>query len=565
MTTRQAHGDFAKIEADDAARRPPAAIAPPGMSARSSWLESRSLFLVLALAAIVPGLLQVFRGADDHDIGWYVYVTGRVLDGARLYVDLIEVNPPLNIVLSMPSVLIARFVGVPAVLVFELFACAMLAVSVLLCDAVMRRGGAADGVVSRRVIVLLLLFVLFAIPSASNVFAQREHFFFALFLPYLFAATRRVSGVRLGARLAGAIGVLAGIGIAHKPYFVLPWALVEAYVALRSGTWRAWLRPETLAIVLIGITYAIAVALFASGYFEVVWLARALYTKFLPVPFTSMFYRWRMIYGLLGIVVALMIPSDELSREPKRILLLATAGFICAVLLQSKGWEYHFYPTVAGATLLLALALRDALRNGRGVVRYAGGALAAICLALLCAKIGKQVLWIARPGVDHLYMSHLTPRVTGIIRDEARGESVYALTVFPFPMFPALSYTDARWAGRFNQLWALSGVYPDTGDPRPPLRYHRPEEMEPAERFVFDAVIDDMLRDPPRLLFVAVAPNPGLPRPEFDFIRYFSQDERFASLMRGYELIDRIGEHDVFRRYGGRRDTPLMTKSVQAR
>jgi hypothetical protein len=42
------------------------------------------------------------------DIAFLLYAAGRVLDGARLYLDVVEINPPLIIALNLPAVLLAR-------------------------------------------------------------------------------------------------------------------------------------------------------------------------------------------------------------------------------------------------------------------------------------------------------------------------------------------------------------------------------------------------------------------------------------------------------------------------
>lgn len=118
------------------------------------------------------------------------------------------------------------------------------------------------------------------------------------------------------------------------------------------------------------------------------------------------------------------------------------------------------------------------------------------------------------------------------------------------PMFPAVNYTGARWGSRFFSLWALSGPYRGQARAGSALRYHRRDEMGPAESFVFDAGVSDMLRDPPHLLFVMTRPNGTLPHADFDYVTYFSQDPRFARIMGDYMLIERVGDYQVLRRAG---------------
>ena len=59
------------------------------------------------------------------DTGFLLYIAGRVLDGARLYVDIIEINPPLIVGLNLPIVLAARALDVPEILVYRLAVAAL--------------------------------------------------------------------------------------------------------------------------------------------------------------------------------------------------------------------------------------------------------------------------------------------------------------------------------------------------------------------------------------------------------------------------------------------------------
>ena len=57
--------------------------------------------------------------AANTDVSWLLTVAERVLDGQRLYVDVIETNPPMAVLIYMPGVVIARALGLPAELVTD--------------------------------------------------------------------------------------------------------------------------------------------------------------------------------------------------------------------------------------------------------------------------------------------------------------------------------------------------------------------------------------------------------------------------------------------------------------
>lgn len=500
----------------------------------------------------------MFLGPDDQDVAWAVYVAGRMLDGAKLYVDFAEVNPPLIFALNVPIARLSRATGIPDLLAVKLSACALIAVSLGLCVVVLRRiaparAGVGPDAVLRRGFLALTAFALCTVSATSNVFAQREHVMLMLLLPFLLAAVARAKRRPLSRRLALTVGLLAGVGVALKPYFILPWLLIELDLAARVGAKRAWLRPESMALAGVLVVYAAAVLWLTPAYLALLPVLRQVYGAFRPRSYAAILSNWRAAYVALAWVAAAASQPDETTRTLRRVLLLATAGFAAAMLVQQKGWEYHWYPALASATLLLGLAARDLARGGTPVRRRVGMAVAAVAASALGAKVVKQMRdgLHPPPGADN--MRDLTPRATQIVRACAGGGSVAALSGVPMPLFPAVNYTDARWASRFYALWPLSGAYAAQARSRAPLRYHQPGEMSAAERLVYDGVIGDMLRDPPDLLFVLQPPDPELPHPAFDYVTYFSQNAGFADAMRAYVPITRLGPYTVYERGAERR------------
>src|SRR5207249_12220136 len=48
-------------------------------------------------AAVITALVQSFLVPIDCDVSWLITVNEKMLAGQRLYVDIIEVNPPASI------------------------------------------------------------------------------------------------------------------------------------------------------------------------------------------------------------------------------------------------------------------------------------------------------------------------------------------------------------------------------------------------------------------------------------------------------------------------------------
>ena len=60
----------------------------------NEWQLSPWLALAALLAIAIT--LRYFLPANT-DVGWYLTVAERVLDGQRLYIDVIETNPPMAV------------------------------------------------------------------------------------------------------------------------------------------------------------------------------------------------------------------------------------------------------------------------------------------------------------------------------------------------------------------------------------------------------------------------------------------------------------------------------------
>ena len=73
----------------------------PSTFPKSLWLISLICILVLI------GRLALFTPIN-HDIGWYVFSARQWLDGAELYTDVMEVNPPAIYFITAPVIWLRR-------------------------------------------------------------------------------------------------------------------------------------------------------------------------------------------------------------------------------------------------------------------------------------------------------------------------------------------------------------------------------------------------------------------------------------------------------------------------
>ncbi|MEP7218497.1 MAG: hypothetical protein ABI876_06250, partial [Bacteroidota bacterium] len=79
-----------------------------GAAPAPGWLATligRPILWGILLAALVATeSAAVFRSVLNHDVAWIIHGAGRWLEGAGLYRDIVEINPPLIFYLTAPAV-----------------------------------------------------------------------------------------------------------------------------------------------------------------------------------------------------------------------------------------------------------------------------------------------------------------------------------------------------------------------------------------------------------------------------------------------------------------------------
>lgn len=309
----------------------------------------------------------------DADVSWLITVSERLLSGDRLYVDILEVNPPASVWLYLPLVWLAQIAGLrPEAVVVAAFVAAGL-VSIW---ASVRLASALDDAPPPLWMAATLGLVALVLPMA--LFAQREHAALLLALPALTALAVIGDGKPIGRRAVLACGFAAGAIIVIKPYFLL--------AVIAPALWAAWKR-RSLSPLLPGIAagaaaiglYAIAVLLFARSYFD--WL-----------PVIAQIYgpvrvAWWKVFAGPALYPAVCLTLAVLIRPPRIPPLVAawalgSAGFVLAAFAQAKNYPNHWLP---GAGLALAaafalLALPQIASRRRACV---GAALGAVSLFIM--------------------------------------------------------------------------------------------------------------------------------------------------------------------------------------
>lgn len=476
------------------------------------WAGPRriALPLVVVLLSLVLSLAHS-RGPFNHDVSWYMVSTSRWLwDGAQLYRDIVEINPPLAFYET--AALLLLFPAEPK-LALTLGIAALASCSALWCLSLAERAGAPANCVLAAVLTATLI-----IPIPA--FGQREHFLLVFALPYVVWMAWRPA---TGRGEAVALGVYAFLGFGLKPYFLAIPAFMSLMRAFQARSLRPLFGPANLTIGVLCLIYVAITYIAHPLYFEeIVPAARLVYFAYGEAP--GLILRQPVfLFALPLVLVGLR------SGGPAAALAAALAAAILIYLLQFKGWTYHLFP-VAGLTVLLAATLL--LRStGKAEARLLtiGVPLAALLVALSPALRGSY-----RPA----------PVTTALAEAVTSGDKVLLLGENVWLSYPLIQEAGAVPTGRFPALWPLPGASIVAHDRNHPDRNSAIALLRRIRR----AIADDFVRHRPDVLVVDERPYKTYYRGPFDYLAFLSAEPDFRRNMQGYRDEGAIRGFRIYRR-----------------
>jgi hypothetical protein len=363
---------------------------------RASAWRDRWPWLALALLAPVLVLMPV-----NQDSIWQVWVGRQMLHGARLYTDILEVNPPLLYWLALPQAALAALVGARLAVIG--FCLVLIALSLYFTPPRYRLPTLAAAIL---------------LPLAD--FGKAEHFALIATIPYVFLISTRAEGSQV--RHPWAIGFLGALGFAMKPYFIIVPLALELLVKRR-------IRPETIALAISAAAYAAAVLLFAPAYM----------TGMVPLlvkaygSFTGNAYPVVTMFAFLAVAASLI----QRRLSPAGLaLMIAAVAFIPAVLIQGKWWPYQTVP--ARGFLFLAVAVE--LMRGR-------------------TRVLPDVLFVAAAAMCFttfgIYRNPYRAETELHLRGVPPGASIAVLSVNPALAWPMVEDHHLKWSLSQLCLWQL--------------------------------------------------------------------------------------------------------------
>lgn len=327
-----------------------------------SSTTSSVLRIALIQSAVVFLVAAVWqqRWGTIVDTSWLITMAERVLSGERLYVDVIDSNPPFSIWLFLPAIIASRWAGIAPEIGIYLYTCLAVVVGLGLSAVIVRRAGFAE---NHALLRLLPLFVALFTIFPGNTFTERDHVGTVLFLPLLALMALRADTTR---RVAPGIALIVGAGLCGsilvlvKAYYVVAYIVPALYVAWRRRNPWLLLAPENCIIGIVGVAYIALVFLLTPEFMrDLLPQVADVYMKIGdPVRVALNCGPSYLLILLLFRIVAPKAPVTPLCA----VTLLASLAAVAPLLYQGKGWAYHAFAAISLA--LVAVLCRVAASSG---------------------------------------------------------------------------------------------------------------------------------------------------------------------------------------------------------
>lgn len=412
-----------------------AARGDPAQLQASSW----GLVLVLLVLGLIASVVWQMQWGTVADTSWLIHTAERMLAGDRLYVDVIETNPPFSVWLYLPVVWLAQRIGVAAELIVHAYTYVLVFAGLCLAGLVAHRAQFAENPKLFRLSPLFLaLFILYP----GNAFTERDHIGTVLLLPLLVLTAwraRPVSVARPSRALAVAVGLSASVLVVVKPYYAVVVLVPAIYAAWRSRRWQVLFSLEYWTIGLVCTAYLAAVMRFHPEFLRDLYPVLA--ETYLQIDvYLPILVNYGVAYSVFVLIAWFLRPVGR-DLELSTVALLASLAAFSVALYQAKGWPYHVYPA-----LVLAIA-------------------AALCSMAACATDRVAIAGRWRPSLTIVLIAVLAnwipfrfsqkpdAETVAAVRSAVEQPSVAVLGTDMAIGHPFTRMVGGRWISAYNGDW----------------------------------------------------------------------------------------------------------------
>lgn len=406
-------------------------------------IGSKYNMALMACAALLAGcaliwLTMLFTYSINADNAVLIEFARRMLAGGSYGIDYIDTNPPYNIFLYVPVVLLS-YIGIPVYHGIIIFTLALLALSCWLSWRILK---AFDFISQEERIVFLGAFVLSAIAMGHIAFGERDQIILFAVLPMILAQFAINSDIKIPRGVTITSTIFGAALILIKPHYGLMPTLMIAARLLSKQNVKSLLKPDFIILALSVIFYAALNFVFYKSYWTDI--LPYLYNAYLFFPAVDNIYTLYFKIAAAGCAGLFWLSFQPAQKEKKYFLLMltvATISLLVAYMVQYKGFYYHLLPALSlGVASLALMVLPQKTPQGKSVYALC------LCAVLLMANFPPKLKYPSHEDYKSLPFVKSIEGCTEPCNMLINGQTLSG-------PFETSAYTGAFQSTRFSSIW----------------------------------------------------------------------------------------------------------------
>ncbi len=488
-------------------------------------------FILYIITVVVA--LRLSNISIHPDTSWLTSCALRLYKGIPLTEGCYDTNPPLSILIYVPSVVLSDITSLEIYYSIYTTIFTLIFVCTVCTHILIRRMPFLSG---EEQLLFMAAYATAVVISPQYDFSQRDHLIVITAIPLFLiqvAITRNITIPPLVKHFILAFGALM---IMVKPHYGLLPTLLIAHRMLAQRRITVIFDSDFVYLAAACIIYALTLHLYFPDFFTVVFPDVVNY--YLPYNNTDDVHKFIAPYIVPTFVLGILAYLGFKKHNPDKLYFytacwMGAASGMFAFYIQGKGFYYQIIP---GKTFFLIATSLTCFSGMRYLLkeRECHTALCTLgCLLILTPALYKAY------NFTSLYTTHeffLNAPLTKFIQAEC-GEPCSFFMTYPHISLNTQTslYIGDSYASRFPAFWFYPVMEFHYGIPPKLLKTEEYNARRKAdkERFARN-VAEDFTKFKPNILMIYKDP-PENRGPYFNFFEYFSDNTEFKAFIEKYE------------------------------
>lgn len=473
-----------------------------------------------------------------HDVAIAATISSQMLDGQTYAKDIFDPNPPMIFYLLMPAILMAKYLGIKALVALHVYLITLISISTITSFFLLKKILYPSVWLTGLMTISLAIILLF-LPV--EVFGQREHIYLMLIIPYIFLAVARLENVPISTGLSIFIGIMAGLGFSIKPFFLPTLGLIECLFMYRSRRWFGWVRIESLIVCAIIVFYFLSVLIAYPTYWQTVLPMWMPFYRAIVQPWYSILLNLYFIFCCVVMVFAYYSLKNGQQATLKTVLLLSILGNLISYLVPRVAWYYHILPAFSFAFLCCILLIGELLESLRTFFK---GKLEWCCIGFLVVAILllplTRIVSGTKVAIRDFYEDASLNQLITYVNEHKNIHSFVSFSVIHH-LYVLEYYTNIKQVGSFSFfVWEWEPhLLPSVASNA--LR----EKIMP---YAMEVIKYDLNDKKPQWIIVDSSSTLKYLNEHIDYVKAYSSYDVFKDAFSQYSLIKTIGPYLIYAR-----------------